>query len=344
MQGKPEIYLLGAGFSIPAGYPSHAGLTELVVTQAYKDNTRSVAGPLTGLESPCQVAALSRGDYFLEAVFVKRVFDCLEKPVGFEFFQQTLELIQTPGGRIGLTRMPCEELHQWIGLIANGRLSPDSVDNIIQDAIGRVFSQKEQADLAYVDSFVRHCEETGAHIFSTNFDTLIEDACERMHLFPRVLETRGPARNDRQDSSLCLYKLHGSLDWHPAPISNLESDKDYPVVYERSYQGRGIQKIALNERDKLLRMNALISHLQKFRSLYEEAKSLTAIGFSFMDPHIASIIFPHLHSHGYRLNCVTNGQLPPRLETMLKLDTAFEGNCEVISHIGVGAEKFCLSL
>ncbi len=339
--GKPEIFLLGAGFSIPAGYPSHAGLTELVVTQAYNDNTRSVAGPLTGLESPCQVAALSRGAYFLEAVFVKRVFDCLEKPVGFEFFQQTLELIQTPGGRIGLTRMPCEELHQWIRLIANGRLSPDSVDNIIQDAIGRVFSQKEQADLAYVDSFVRHCEETGAHIFSTNFDTLIEDACERMHLFPRVLGTRGPARDNRKDSSLCLYKLHGSLDWHPAPNSNPESDEDYPVVYERSYQGRGIQNIDLNDREKLIRMNLMVPHLQRLRRLYREAKTLIAIGFSFRDPHVSSAIFPDLRSDGYNLKCVTDGRLPSALERLLAFDPVFRGAPEKIRHAPDGSKIFC---
>ena len=338
------IFLLGAGFSIPAGYPSHAELTELVVEKAYEDNTRSVDGPLSGLESPCQVAALSRGPYFLEAVFVKRVFDCLEKPVGFEFFQQTLELIQNPGGRIGLTRMPCEELHQWIGLIANGRLSSTAVDNIIQDAIGRVFSQREQADLAYVDSFVRHCEETGAHIFSTNFDTLIEDACERMHLFPRVLGTRGPARNNRKDSSLCLYKLHGSLDWHPAPNSNPESDEDYPVLYERSYQGGGIQNIDLNDREKLIRMNLMVAHLQRLRRLYREAKTLTAIGFSFRDPHVCSIIFPVLHLEGYTVTCVTDGRLPSKLECLLAFDSVFQRAPEKIQREPDGARKFCTGL
>jgi hypothetical protein len=344
MPKTAPIFLLGAGFSIPAGYPSHAELTGLVVEKAYEDHTRPLGVPLTGLESPCQVAALSGNSNLLEAVFVKRVFDCLVKPVGFEFFQQTLELIQNPGGRIGLTRMPCEELYQWIGLIANGRLSSDSVDNIIQDAIGRVFSQKEQADLAYVDSFVRHCEETGAHIFSTNFDTLIEDACERMHLFPRVLGTRGPARNNRKDSSLCLYKLHGSLDWHPAPNSNPESDEDYPVVYERSYQGRGIQNIDLNERGKLIRMNLMVPHLQRLRRLYREAKSLTAIGFSFRDPHVASIIFPPLHLDGYRLTCVTDGELPNRLKMLLELDHVLRERPEKIIHNNCGAKKFCVSL
>jgi hypothetical protein len=162
--GQPEIFLLGAGFSIPAGYPSHAGLTELVVTQAYQENTWSVDGPLTGSESPCQVAGLSRGPYLLEAVFLRRVYESLAKPVGFEFLQQTLELLQNPSGRIGLTRMPCEELHQWIWLIATGRLSSSSVENIIQDAIRRIFSQTQQAKLAYVDSFVRHCEDTRAHL------------------------------------------------------------------------------------------------------------------------------------------------------------------------------------
>jgi hypothetical protein len=338
------IFLLGAGFSIPAGYPSHAELTGLVVEKAYEDHTRPLGVPLTGLESPCQVAALSGNSNLLEAVFVKRVFDCLVKPVGFEFFQQTLELIQNPGGRIGLTRMPCEELHQWIGLIANGRLYSDSVDNIIQDAIGQVFSQKEKADLAYVDSFVRHCEETGAHIFSTNFDTLIEDACERIHLFPRVLGTRGPARNNRKDSSLCLYKLHGSLDWHPAPNSNPESDEDYPVVYERSYQGRGIQNIDLNDRGKLIRMNLMVPHLQRLHRLYREAKSLTAIGFSFRDPHVSSIIFPPLHLDGYRLTCVTDGELPNRLKMLLAHDPSFEKKVENIQHNNLGAREFCVSL
>jgi hypothetical protein len=226
-------------------------------------------------------------------------------------------------------------------LIANGRLSPDSVDNIIQDAIGRVFSQKEQADLASVDSFVRHCEETGAHIFSTNFDTLIEDACERMHLFPRVLGTRGPARNNRKDSSLCLYKLHGSLDWHPAPNSNPESDEDYPVVYERSYQGRGIQNIDLNDREKLIRMSLMVPHLQRLRRLYREAKTLIAIGFSFRDPHVSSAIFSDLRSDGYNLKCVTDGRLPSALERLLAFDPVFRGAPEKIRHAPDGSKIFC---
>ncbi len=339
-----QIYLLGAGFSIPAGYPSHAGLTELVVAEAYKTHTQSVGRLLTGLESPCQVAGLSRGPYLLEAVFLRRVYECLAKPVGFEFLQQTLELLQNPSGRIGLTRMPCEELHQWIGLIANGRLSSSSVENIIQDAIGRIFSQTQQAELAYVDSFVRHCEETRAHIFSTNFDTLIEDACERMDLFPRVLGTRGPAQNNRKYSSLNLYKLHGSLDWDSAPLLNTAPDQDYPVVYERSYQGRGIQNVDLNHREKLIRMNLMVPHLQHLRRLYGEAKTLTTIGFSFRDPHVSSIVFPLLYLEGYTVTCVTDGRLPSTLENLHAFDPVFQRAPEKIQHHPGGAKKFCTGL
>jgi hypothetical protein len=311
---------------------------------AYEENTRSVDGPLTGFESPCQVAGLSRGPYALEAVFLKRVFDCLEKTVGFEFFQKTLELFQYPGGRIGLTRMPCEELHQWIGLIANGRLSWSAVDTIVQAAVSRVFSQTGREDLTYVDSFVRHCEDTAAHIFSTNFDTLIEDACERMNLFPRVLGTRGPTRNGKKESSLCLYKLHGSLDWNPAPQLNTEPDEDYPVVYERSYQGGGIQNIDLNDLQKLMRMNLMVPHLQRLGRLYREAKTLTAIGFSFRDPHVSSVIFPLLRLDGYRLTCVTNNRLPSALECLLEFDPVFQRAPDKIKNDPEGAERFCARL
>jgi hypothetical protein len=340
------IFLLGAGFSIPAGYPSHAELTGLVVEKAYEDNTRSLRGLLTGSESPCQVADLSRDPYALEAVFLKRVFDCLGEPEDFEFFQNALNLFQHRGGMIGFTRMPTEECREWLYLISQQRFRSDSLENIIQDAIAKVFlrTSKKSADLGYVDRFIEYCERTKAHVFSTNFDTLLEDACNRKGWIPNVWETLPRLIDGKKTASFSVHKLHGSIDWNLTPFQNPDRMSAYPVVYERCYGGGGLQNIALNERGKLIRMNALISHLQQFRSLYEEAKSLTAIGFSFVDPHIASIIFPHLHSHGYRLNCVTNGQLPPRLETMLKLDTAFKGNCEIISHIGVGAEKFCLSL
>jgi hypothetical protein len=313
--GQPEIFLLGAGFSIPAGYPSHAGLTELVVTQAYEDNARPAHGILTGSESPCQVAALSRGPYSLEAVFLKRVFDYLGKPKDFEFFQNALNLFQYPGGMVGFTRMPTEEGREWVHLISQRQFRSGSLEHIIQDAIAKVFlrASKRSADLAYVDRFVEHCERTKAHVFSTNFDTLLEDACIRKGWIPNVRETLPRAIDGKKPASFSIHKLHGSIDWNLTPFQNPGETTDYPVVYERCYGGGGIQNIALNERGKLIRMNALISHLQKFRSLYEEAKSLTTIGFSFMDPHIASIIFPHLHSRGYRLNCVTNGVGPEKL-------------------------------
>jgi hypothetical protein len=183
--------------------------------------------------------------------------------------------------------------------------------------------------------------KTRAHIFSTNFDTLIEDACERMDLFPRVLGTRGPTRNGKKESSLCLYKLHGSLDWDPAPQLNAEPDEDYPVVYERSYQGGGIQNIDLNDLQKLMRMNLMVPHLQKLGRLYREAKTLTAIGFSFRDPHVSSVIFPLLHLNGYSITCVTDRRLPSALGNLIADNPAFDPAASKIRHEPCGAENFC---
>jgi hypothetical protein len=340
------IFLLGAGFSIPAGYPSHAELTGLVVEKAYEDHTRLPGVPLTGLESPSQLAGLSRGDHFLEAVFLKRVFDYLDKPENFEFFQNALNLFQYPGGMIGFTRMPTEECREWVHLISQQKLCSSSVEFIIQDAIAQIFSEvaKRPADLTYVDRFVEHCEQTKAHVFSTNFDTLLEDACNRKEWIPNVPGTLPYAINGKKRASFSIYKLHGSIDWNLTPFQNPNDDTNYPVVFERCYGGGGIQNIDLNDREKLIRMNLMVAHLHCLRRLYSDAKRLIAIGFSFRDPHASSIIFPPLHLEGYRLTCVTDGRLPASLENLLAFDPIFQRAPEKIQHHPGGAKEFCTGL
>ena len=180
-----EIYLLGAGFSIPAGLPSHGSLTKLAVEKFVQLESQLWSSAITGNESPKALASTPEKHRLLAALFIQQVFDALGDDIVFDEFYKVTRLFFSTRGRIRVSQMPSTLAEEWEELIQQRALWESSVYNELGNAVAKVIEEQtaDSSNLEYVDRFVAHCEETKAHIFTTNYDLLIEQALGRRGLF-----------------------------------------------------------------------------------------------------------------------------------------------------------------
>lgn len=343
-----EIYLLGAGFSIPAGLPSHGSLTKLAVEKFVQLESQLWSCAITGDESPKALAANSETKRLLAALFLHQLFEALGDDIVFDEFYKITRLFFSSQGRIRVSGMSVTRAEEWEALIQQRALWESSVYNELGNAVAKVIEEQtaNSSNLEYVDRFVAHCEETKAHIFTTNYDLLIEQALGRRGLLPNVAGTENPAHVNLPLSSSRLYKLHGSLDWdvfdrfHDRPIT------EYPITSERNVFSGGLQHMALDDSEKLSQTSVLLSSLVDLDRLWSTIKRVTAIGFSFSDPYISGAIFRRMHHPGYKMICVTpdpGNVLEQRLDGLRgQISGATDGQSS-IEYRKVCASEFCMN-
>ena len=224
-------------------------------------------------------------------------------------------------------------------------LCASSVINCVHDALSQVFSEIVPGNTAYVDSLVSYAHETGSPIYTTNFDSLIEEACARLGISPDLPGTVSPVQVGLSGSGFKLYKLHGSLDWDPLPLIDDKMKDGYVVRYRRGCSLRGSQNVDLDVRGKLGRVSLMLPHLNSLVRDWTNGVELVLVGSGLSDSHLAAAIISRLHVPGYSIAVVNNcPELPLRLHySYPQIVKAVGGEGSVVTH-DLSAEAYCLSL
>ena len=173
--------------------------------------------------------------------------------------------------------------------------------DIVNELVGSWVNVKNVEDCQYYRNFIKFWDETRSclRIFSLNYDMCVERACgiekicRGFRLTPKANGEMWKTWKDGQmddgiaeQSSIILYKLHGSLDWRrekksrilycedsPDPCADID---DYQLIFGTKYK--------LSYRDPFLYQ---ISELRKYVA---KARLIIAIGYGFNDEHINEIL------------------------------------------------------
>lgn len=333
---------------MPAGLPSHGTLTKLAVEKFVHLEKRLWRRSIIGNESPQALAANSETKSMLAALFLHQVFEALGNDIVFDEFYKITRLFFSSRGRIRISGMSVKRAEEWEELIRERQFMESRVYNELGNAVAKVIEQQtaNSTNLEYVDRFVAHCEETKAHIFTTNYDLLLEQALERRDLLPNVAGTESPAFVDLPLSSSRLYKLHGSLDWDVSPRFHDRPITEYPITSHRNVHSGGLQNMALDDSEKLSQASFRLSSLIELDRLWSTIKRVTAIGFSFSDYYINGAIFHRMHHPGYKLICVTpdpEDALAQRLDGLRNQILRATGGLSSIEYRKICARDFCMT-
>lgn len=342
-----EIYLLGAGFSMPAGLPSHGNLTKLAVEKFVQLEKQFLGCSIMGNESPQTLAATSETKSMLAALFLHQVLEALGDEIVFDEFYKIIRVFFSSQGRIRVSGMSIKRAQEWEQLIRQRQFMESRVFNELGNAVAKVIEEEtaNSSNLEYVNRFVTHCEQTKAHIFTTNYDLLIEQALGRLELLPNVAGAENPPHVDLPLASSRLYKLHGSLDWDVFPRFHDRPITEYPVTSHRNVYSGGLQNMALDDSEKLSKASFQLSSLVELDRLWSKLKKVTAIGFSFSDYYINGAIFHRMHHPGYKLVCVTpdpGNTLEQRLEGLRGQILRATGGLSSIEYRKICASEFCM--
>lgn len=282
----------------------------------------------------------------IPALFLHQLHEALGDGIMFDDFYKIIRIFFSSQGRIRVSGMSVKRAEEWEDLIRHGKLTESRVNNELGNAVAKAIEEQTEnsSNLEYVDRFVAHCERTKAHIFTTNYDLLIEQALGRRELLPNVAGTENPPYVDLPLASSRLYKLHGSLDWDVFPRFHDRPITQYPVTSERNVYSGGLQNMALDDTEKLSKASFQLSSLVELDRLWSALKRITAIGFSFSDYYINGAVFHRMHHPGYKLVCVTpdpGDVLEQRLEGLRGQILRATKGLSRIEYQKICASEFC---
>ena len=283
-----QVFLLGAGFSKCAGLPLNDELPSLITEAAFRScqgNTHLKLGPHT---SPKEAAEDSNYYYSIPAIYLTQIANVREG----KSFDRYIACC---------TEFPSELRDEWKEALSN--ISSLRIRDVVDEAMKEVLEQTPKRT-DYIDSLVSYCQRTGSPIYSTNFDGLIEQSCVRLGLTPVVAATTSRETN-LPKANFTLHKINGSLDWDQIPQLVDVALDEYPVRHERPSETMGAQKIALTDKDKLSTMATAIPSLFRLHEDFRKHRKLVAIGTSFQDRHITSVLYSCLLRDGYNMEVVS---------------------------------------
>jgi hypothetical protein len=202
MAHATQIFILGAGFSKPAGMPLATQLLPLLDEKLQLDEMREW---LDGLRQ--RLAWLSGSDQQTGSftLNIEEVFHYAHFDIEVHRLRQHLESVGRRDGP-GTPWKVAESISAWL--------------SYLEDALRDVILEKDgQADLAPI---LRWAEtiDTRDSVVTFNYDTLVE----------RALSGVGKAWNQgtgrESDAGVAVFKLHGSIDWIVAHRSEAFSKLD----------------------------------------------------------------------------------------------------------------------
>ena len=279
LRNPHTIFLLGAGASSCAGLPGVNELTELIHSQLHPKNRSTfeeISQALTanGIENPNIEEILSEICYRLNSL----VLSSHKK----EGVQDTFDMI-------------CQCIHNT--------LKVDSPTDYHKEFVSRIVSRREAEPAK---------KAPPVQIFTTNYDLLIELACEELHMVAingfegvfrrcwnpkcfdydigKATEHAQTPRFEPSSRHIRLYKLHGSLSWF----------EDKGIFYETKPGPRSIRKPLIIYPSRLKYAQSIQPPfdwlLRRFGDAISKAQLLVCIGYGFADEHLNQYIFAGLNN------------------------------------------------
>jgi len=318
------VFLIGAGFSKCAGLPLNNDLPSEITESVFKKAQANTHLELNERLSPLE--AIKDKDYHttLPGLYLKQVA-MNSKRKDFNTFIERC------------TSLPDDINEEWRSVFESWYMTNGTIRSDVEEGIKAIL-ERPPSRTDYIDNLVKYCNETGSPIYSTNFDTLIEQACNRLGLEPDVAATFSrPTHNSK--ANFKIYKINGSIDWSINPeIKDLHLTQ-YPVVYERNYNSSGSQNIALTYQSKLATMATAMPILIQLHEDFRHYKKIVAIGTSFQDLQINSVIYFLLHNNDYMLDVVTPHELPVNID-YFSYSINKKSMCNRITHINMTASEY----
>ncbi len=318
------VFILGAGFSHCAGLPLTKDLPILITEEVYNNAQAKTYIHIDKYLSPVEASKDKNYHTTLPGLYVKQVSMNNHK-INFDSFINRC------------TSHPEDLSDDWKSVINDGYTNYGIIMECVSEAIKNILKQKP-IKTDYIDNLVKFCHSTGSPIYTTNFDTLIEDSCIRIGYEPDVAATTS-RRTTQPKANFRLHKINGSIDWNHIPkIRNTELN-NYPVKFERNIQVSGWQKIALTSEDKLATMATALPSLFELHEDFRKCKKMIAIGTSFQDFHINSIIYSSLHRMDSEMLVVTTEEDFPININFLA--NSLNKSKNIVKHIRENASSYC---
>lgn len=233
-------FILGAGFSIPAGYPSAHNLNEKFFQKVEKNVLKFSSGEWAWDEYDDVTSHNGRlnSEHLNFSYLLSELIEHYQKesflPFNYEEFYDWINKEYSPE----LIKACCDQANQR--LIAENQHSVHLFKNpdineyyrvqecysyLIADILKRVY--KREANATYYESFIKLLSrENIADVFTLNHDTLFEFLLEKKQLkYSDGFTTKEsviyndqnevlPFFSDYYQNPIRLYKLHGSVDYY----------------------------------------------------------------------------------------------------------------------------------
>ena len=246
-------------------------------------------------------------------------------------FSEIFDLIAKVDARVTYNY---ERFFEWIKLLLDVQKEPNrqivrtDLSHAITEAMGQLalvlggevarllLSIKTNPDyLARLADFIPPNKRL--KVFSLNYDSCIEDACETAGIelttgFSPITKRWDPSLFHASSSGINLYKLHGSLRWFGTrdksrPISQFQ----YALELRETKSGQStpshIEKredpeLILGPGNKLQPDDPFLTLFYEFLSSAIEAQHIVIIGYSYGDPHINNILDRALDAGAYLMD------------------------------------------
>lgn len=264
---------LGAGASVPYGMPTTAGLRD-------KMQSAGAIPPLEGMQDPVEFPDV---EHTLSVV--DRMIDFAESRAGRLYAKH-----DTTG-----TFNTC---------VSKSRLFKKALEDIIS-ASYKWNPRREQAAVKVLKplfDLARSEEDQSVTIFTTNFDTVIEEYCastdsriDRIDGFNRhppsdihAWDGKYVAKDEGAHTWVFLYKLHGSMSWLKRDLDGIPS-----IVQKSDTRGSGdpihdmFIRPSLDVKDESTAVAPYAAIKTKFDELLPSFDACVVIGYSFRDKRIS---------------------------------------------------------
>jgi SIR2-like domain len=269
------IFFLGAGASIPAGIQGVQGMVKEFKHQLNREKQNKFHDIVTKLEQTLK----NRQSVHLD-VNIEELLEAVER------IENSEHDILSPFYNDGLSLLT---------EIKNLRLNNVTLSTLIKNSIKQQ-TASPNIEVKYLEGLLDFLVSyKPLHIFSTNYDVVMERFCERYHkIYSDGFVKEWDTNSFHLDSNdVCIYKLHGSVTWSRSEkgryskneivvknpgetqVNIITGDLEVPLIL---YPGK-----------KLEYFEPVFDTFMELKSHLSEARYVFVFGYSFRDDHIRKL-------------------------------------------------------
>jgi len=271
MERKKRVFILGAGFSKPAGMPLATELLPLLAQKLQLEPHDEMQKWLDGLRERLVWLRGSGQQPHSSALNIEEVFHCAHFDIEAYLLKQHL---CDAGQRVGpgVARDYAELISGWLL----------HLEDALRDVI---VEEEEKANFAPIIRWAESVNDLDT-VLTFNYDTLVEQALSKLG----KTWNHGMGREVRTGNAIC--KLHGSIDWIVA--DRIEHFKKLDLLFDQQNTNRASPKTGYIEDDYRLWRCRTRDQLQDWISgrdfqLVPEDASLRSVGIAglgaYKQPH-----------------------------------------------------------